>query len=485
MRFLRRAFAGLFLLTLTIGMLAFAGGVFLNALAQRAADDTSRPGNREQIFSANVVSVAPQTVNPVMTAFGQIESRRTLEVRTPQGGRILALGSGVAEGGRVSAGQVLFQMDPVEDERALAIAETDLKDAEGELDDARIGAELAIDELASAEAQVGLRQRAFRRQQDLEERGVGTATAIETAEAGLFTAEQAVLAQRQALAAATARVNQATTRLARAQIALDEAQRVLDDAQITAAFDGVLSDVSAVEGGLLVANERLANLIDPTTLEVAFRVSTAEYARLLDADGQLRQADAVVILEGDGFALESPATITRESAAVGEGQSGRLLFARLAQPLGFRPDDFARVAVKEPALEGVARLPSTALDASGTVLVLGEDNRLERADVTLMRRQGDTVLVRAPDLAGREVVAERGPALGAGIAVRPVRPQTADTPAAPDYVELTDERRAKLVAFVEANTRIPTDAKARVLAQLREARVPARVVERIEGRMGG
>ena len=50
---------------------------------------------------------------------------------------------------------------------------------------------------------------------------------------------------------------------------------------------------------------------------------------------------------------------------------------------------------------------------------------------------------------------------------------------------LSDERRARLVAFVEGNTRMPEDAKARVLARLAEPLVPARMVARIEDRMGG
>ena len=52
-------------------------------------------------------------------------------------------------------------------------------------------------------------------------------------------------------------------------------------------------------------------------------------------------------------------------------------------------------------------------------------------------------------------------------------------------LELSEERRARLVAFVEANDRMPQDAKARVLAQLAEPQVPAQMVERIESRMGG
>ena len=53
----------------------------------------------------------------------------------------------------------------------------------------------------------------------------------------------------------------------------------------------------------------------------------------------------------------------------------------------------------------------------------------------------------------------------------------------PETIALDPERRARLVAFVEANDRMPAEAKARVLAQLQEDEVPARVVERIEERM--
>ena len=51
--------------------------------------------------------------------------------------------------------------------------------------------------------------------------------------------------------------------------------------------------------------------------------------------------------------------------------------------------------------------------------------------------------------------------------------------------KLDEARRARLIAFVEASERMPPEAKERVLAQLRGAKVPARVVARLESRMGG
>jgi hypothetical protein len=147
------------------------------------------------------------------------------------------------------------------------------------------------------------------------------------------------------------------------------------------------------------------------------------------------------------------------------------------------------VAIEEVPLDGVALLPAAALAADGTVLAVGPEERLERLAAEMVRRQGDAVIVRAEGLAGRDVVAEQTPLLGAGIKVRPIRPVGAAVEAvaevAPEMIELSDERRARLVAFVEGNARMPEDARRRVLAQLQEARVPAQVVERIEARMGG
>jgi len=120
--------------------------------------------------------------------------------------------------------------------------------------------------------------------------------------------------------------------------------------------------------------------------------------------------------------------------------------------------------------------------------VLGEENRLVSLPVQLIRRQGDAVLIRGEGLAGREVITGRTPLLGAGIRVRPLRPNGGENAAVtpqPDMLKLSEERRARLVAFVEANSRMPDEVKARVLNQLGKDQVPQRLVERIESRMGG
>jgi len=406
-------------------------------------------------------------------------------LRSASGGRVIELSEQFVDGGKVRAGDVLVRIDPSNAQSTLSRVQADIADAQADARDGRRSLALAQDELIAAQEQADLRAKALQRQKGLLERGVGTAASLEAAELAASSARLAVLARRQSVTQSQARIDQAASAIARAQIALADAERGLADATITAPFDGKLSATSVVSGRLVGANERLAELIDPDFLEVSFRVSTAQYARLLGTDGNILNADVTVTLDVAGVDIETQGRISRSSAGSDAGQTGRLLFAQLDRSVGFQTGDFVQVRVKEPTIRGVARLPSSALDANSSILVVGSENRLEAVSVSLVRRQGDDVLVRARELEGREVVEARSPLLGAGIVVKPLRGGVDEAPKGPLMVELSDERRAKIIAFIEGNKRMPAEAKARILSQLSEPQVPAQVVERIEGRMGG
>ena len=487
MRFLRSSLIGVFLLSLTVGLFALAGQVVYGALEARWSREAPRPPARERVVAVNVMTVDPTTVTPVLETFGELRSRRTLDLRAATGGTVLWVADDFEDGGTVTEGQLLVRVDPADAQSALDLARAGLAEAEANLRDAERSILIAQDELASAEEQTRLRARALERQRDLQSRGVGTEAAVETAELALSAAAQAVLSRRQAVAQDETRIDQARTARERQRISLAEAERRLADTEVTAQFAGVLSDVSVVAGGLVSPNERLAQIIDPAALEVTFRVSTSQHARLLDEAGRLVGLPVTVALDVMGADIVATGTISRESAAVGAGQTGRQIFARLDSAAGFRPGDFVRVAIEEEPLEGVALLPAAAVNPAGLVLLVGDDERLSEAPVDVLRRQGDGVIVRAVDIYGRDIVAERSPLLGGGIRVRPIRPETGtqEASAVPEMVELDAERRARLVAFIEGNQFMPAEAKARVLSQLEQDLVPVQVIARIEERMGG
>ena len=484
MRFLGRSLIGLFLWTLTLGLLAWAGLIVSGAVQERMAQEDRAIPSRERVFAVNVQMITPATLSPTLTAIGEVESRRTLDLRVLEGGRVVALDGAFEEGGVVTAGTELVRIDPFEADANLARSRTDLREAEAEVRDAALALDLARDEVSATQSQLDLRSRALQRQRDLAARGVGTEAAIETAELAEQAAQQTLLNRRLAVAAAQARVDQAAIALERQRIALAEAERRVAETVITAPFDGTLSAISLVVGGIVAPNELVAQLVDPTQLEVAFRVSTAQYTSLLTETGSLLNAPIEVVLDVFGADIVVGGLISRESAAVGEGQTGRLLFAQLDPNAALRPGDFVTVRVKEPALEDVALIPAAAVSGASTVLLLTEDDRLEEQPVTVLRRQDDDVLIAASALANRRVVTARTPLLGAGLKVRPVD-NAVQAEAESELVELTDARRAKLVAFVQSNDRIPDEAKERLLAQLQQASVPARIVAQLERRLGG
>ena len=280
--------------------------------------------------------------------------------------------------------------------------------------------QVATEDLVSAERQADLRRAAVARQNELAARGLGTSSDRETAELAASTAEQAVTAARSTLASSEASVNAAQNALRRAEIDLTTARRDLGDTEIRASFDGRVTGVTAVEGGLVSLNEQLGELIDPDRLEVSVPLSLQQFSRLV-ADGRSPAGTPVtVILDGSAGRLSARAEIDRDAASVAEGSAGRVVYARIVdERVAMRPGDFVTVEIDEPALTNVALIPAAAVGADGAVLVAGDQGRLRAQPVRVLRRQGDDVIIAVSDmLDGARIVSERGPQLGAGIRVR-------------------------------------------------------------------
>ncbi len=488
MLFLRQAMLGVLLAALTAGALVWAGSAVWHAVSVAMGDEAPPQPRRETVVAVRAVTVAPGPAAPVIEAFGVLRSTRTLDLRAAVSGQVLGLAEPFRDGVPVRADQVLVRIDPAEAEAALATARTDLADAEAAERDAVRNLDLARDDLAVTQEQADLQAGVLARQVDLGSRGVGSAAAVETAALAAAQARQMVVGRRQALAQAEARLDQSTTAVARAAIALNEAERRLADTTLRAPFDGVLSDVAVLVGARVVPNDMLARVVDPEALEVAFRLSTAQFARLGADAAALADRPVTVTLDPGTAGAQSAASHLRVGAVVAEGETGRALFARLDRAAGFRPGDIVTVTVAEPSLADVAELPAAAVAADGGVLVIGTDMRLREARVDVVRRQGNVVLVRAPDLAGARIVAARTPAVGAGLRVEVIAdeaPRAVSVGADGVMVTLGADRRAALLGLLDADATIAPAERDRLRAALQSDRVPATLVRRIEDGRGG
>ncbi|MTH98552.1 efflux transporter periplasmic adaptor subunit, partial [Roseibium sp. RKSG952] len=81
MRFLRQSLVGVFLASLTLALLFVAVQLITGAVQEVLTRDNQPPQARERIFAVTVQTAELDTVTPQLEAFGQVQSRRRLELR--------------------------------------------------------------------------------------------------------------------------------------------------------------------------------------------------------------------------------------------------------------------------------------------------------------------------------------------------------------------------------------------------------------------
>ena len=490
MRFIGRSLFGLFLIALTFGLLATSVGLVYSSFQERNAKQSSKRPQKERVFSAHVIKGMASAIQPEIEAFGEIQSKRTLDIRIPVGGTIVYLSPNFVEGGKVTKDEVLVITDATDSEDKVTLAKADLNDANDDLIEATNALELANDDLNAAIKQSDLRNQALARKKGLIDKGVVSEASLENAELSAASAEQSVLSKRKAILQAQSRLSQSKGTVIRRELAFANAERKLKNTQVKAEFDGTLSNVSLVSGGIVNNNERVGLLVDPSSLEVKFRISATQFNRLIDDSGNLQTIPTFVKLDVFGTEISASGFIERSSATVGTGLTGRLLISNLSQGnvSSFRSGDFVTVSLKEPILDNVIELPSNALSGGNRILTLSDEDRLQEIEVTVLRRKKNNVIIDASNVDGKEIVTNRTPLLGAGIKIKPIRPGATDVnndeAPEPENIILDDERRQKMITFIDGNSYIPKSAKKKIIKALNEEKVPLKLINRIESRMG-
>lgn len=496
MGFLTRGLFGLFLMFVMLCALGY--GTFRIVEAMNKPQQAFRPRVTERSYSVNTSTFKSETIQPVTTAYGQIESWRTLEIRASSAGKLVEVLPVFRDGASVEADEVLVTIDPADAQSSLLDAKAALADAEAQKAEADEAITAAEFELKATMKQMEVRQQTLSRTQTLRGKGYSTAGDVEELELAVSSLEQSISSQRQSLVTARKNIERMELTVERAKIAVRDAERTLQETKVVAPFTGFLESVDATLGRRVSANEALASLIDPTALEVKFNVSTDQFSRLLGDDGKLLRTPVTVILKLGSREIITSGHLERVAAVVADGEVGRTLFASLEVPEGslLRPGDFVTVQVQEPALQQVSRIPSSATDEDGHMLIIGEDNRLEDLQVSVLRRTGDDVIVSGAPF-GKDYVLKRLPHLGKGLKVEPrnidgVSNETpsSEAPAQPekvssaqdDLVALEPERREALIATVMQSSRMPEARKDQILETLKQAKVPLELIQRLESR---
>lgn len=305
----------------------------------------------EQVWPVEVLTASHATRQPDLRLFGQIVAGRRSELRALVAGPVVALGDGFHEGGAVSAGDLLLQVDAFDYETALADQQALAKEARATL-------EVLRRDLARAEELFG---------------------ANNVSEQFLDNARLQVIRQE-------ALVEQRDIHVSRAR-------RDLADTRLRAPYDGVLAGVAANLGKRIAMNDKVADIVDTAALEVRFVVSNAQYGRLLSDGDTLVGRPAEVTWNLGDRPLRFPARIARVGAEVTAASGGVPLFAEIdtaGAQSALRPGVFVQVSLPDRRYERVLEVPDTALYGADRIYIV-DDDRLAERRIVIHGYSGSTV----------------------------------------------------------------------------------------------
>ena len=491
MNFLLRSFLGLIILSITLGFLVFGSFVLIEALKKRSEKSDNRRFQKERVFAVNVETLNKQIASPKILSYGEIYSKRMLEIRPLVSGRLDYVSEKFVEGGYVKSGDILFRLNQKDYLNDLEIAEIDLEDTKAQLSEAISKLDYANLEFEVSESQLNLRKNALDRQTQLAESGLITSSQLENTQLAYSSSKQQFLNKQNLVKSSKNAIDKLKIQLKRRSISIDKAKRNLDETEIKAPFDGIIASVNILPGSVINKNEKLGTLLDPNSLEVMFNLSANEFARVIDKDGKLLNLDITAYLKLSNKNIPFSGKIERINPEIINIGSGRKLFAsiNLGENKTLRPGDFVVLEIKEPSLKNITVLPSSAVTIDGKIFILEGDNRLKEIEVTILRRQGNEVIVSGAPT-NKEYVMQRSPQLGNGLKIKPLRKKDREISNSVnlsknnELVTISPEKQKKLINILDKLDRMPKSVKDRLYEEINSGKIKAKTLKRLEKNMG-
>lgn len=286
-----------------------------------------------------IATVTQDDLNPGVYGIGTVEARHAYAVGPIQAGRLLRVL--VDQGDRVSAGQLLAEMDPVDLRQRSEAAASAV---------ARAGqtAQAAQAQVAEAESRAHLAEANSARYQMLVKQKF---IAQEMADSRRHEAAAADAA----LAAARASATGAQRDISRAEAERQGIDQVRNSLKLLSPIDGVVTAREAEPGTTAVAGQAVLRLIDPAALWVRARVDQARAQNVA-----VGQAAEIVLRSAPGVALPGKvARIELQSDAVTEERLVSVAFD--PAPAQLYLGELAEVTIRQPGARGVLSVPRAAL----------------------------------------------------------------------------------------------------------------------------
>lgn len=337
-----------------LGLLLLSGGGLgvWQVLARREPVPTTAP---PPAMPVKTLTLQSRLLQERSEFIANLRSRRSVTLRPQIQGRVTRIL--VTPGAQVSAGTVLAQVDPAQQQAAVNSSSAATESAQAEVGTARATLRSLEAERRSKLSDVKLAQQDYNRYSQLAAAGAISqqtrdqyANRLEVARAGLGAVEEQVQAQQATVIQAEKGVQEARSRT-------QEQQVQLQYFQITAPFQGTVGDIPAKVGDLVDPSTQIAMVADNTALEVNFSIPAEQIS-------QVNIGDSVELVDNRGQRLGTSRVFFIAPNATGTTQS-ILVKTLIDNPDGrLRTEQFVRARIIQSQRPGVV-VPTTAITRLG------------------------------------------------------------------------------------------------------------------------
>jgi HlyD family secretion protein len=359
-------------LVLLVILLAIAAAFLLGRRGPAPTQVEVEPVTRRAVLRATV------------TASGEIVPTRYADIGSSVMGKVVELR--VAEGDRVSAGEVVARIDPVQARSEAAAAAAQVRAFQADEAAAAQQARAADAAIEAAEARAVEARKSLARARELRDRGVLSAAELDQAQAAADTAE-ATLRSTQADAGRARETGTAVTRrIEQAAAQRTRAQDLLAKTDIVAPMDGVVTRLNVRQGEMVVIGIQnqpgttLMTISDLAAINAEVKVAEADVLRLRTGQAADITLEALPGRSFRGEVIEIGASALPQAGAAAAAREFRVV-VRLADPdAALRPG-----LTCDAEIVTAERSSALALPLQAVVLRPAADGRGDRPGVFVVR----------------------------------------------------------------------------------------------------
>ncbi|MCL4695011.1 MAG: biotin/lipoyl-binding protein, partial [Candidatus Hydrogenedentes bacterium] len=270
-------------LPVLIAVVALIGGTGVMALllSMQNSKASSAIQETESALRVEALRVHPAHVPVVIEGHGQVHVRKTVRIAPEVSGRVVSIHPNLIAGGRVPAGEPLFQID---DQPYKAL----VADAQGTVAQLEAAVSRLREESKNEQARLESLQRArdialaqFERLKELFAEDVGTRTGVDVAEAEYVAARDEADKLTHQLGLYPIRIDEAQCALGSARSRLELARLNLEKTRVICPFDARVKERSIEKDQYAVESVEVVELADDSVLEIPVPLDSRDARRWL------------------------------------------------------------------------------------------------------------------------------------------------------------------------------------------------------------